>query len=136
MVIIYKIKLTQMNIRIYSIIALMILISAFGCKKQDIPLKPEQSATFSAKLEDTSAIFPAAKTITFINIIAGTNGWSLTQSTNNALLVADKNFGAGDYKLRVTLNANTTGVQRSTTVKLVSTNSSLPPVLINVTQDK
>lgn len=125
-----------MNIRIYSIIAIMILIGAFGCKKQDIPFKPGQSATFSAKPEDTSTIFPAAKTTTIINIIAGTNGWSLTQSTTSPWLVADKNFGAGDYKLRITLNANTTGAQRSTTVKLVSTNVSLPAVFINVIQDK
>lgn len=125
-----------MNIRIYSIIALMILIGAFGCKKQDIPLKPEQSTVFSAKLEDTPAIFPAVKTTTSISIIAGTSGWSLTQSATNPWLVADKNFGAGDFKLRITLNANATGIQRSTTIKLVSTNKNLEPVLISVTQDK
>ncbi|KQM69272.1 hypothetical protein ASE74_04460 [Pedobacter sp. Leaf216] len=125
-----------MKKKINPIITFVIVISLLSCKKQNIPLTPVQSDTFSATIEDKLVIFPATKNTASINIIAGTNGWSLTQNTGNSWLVADKNFGAGDYKLRVTLNANATGAQRTTVLRLVSTNSNLPAVLLNITQDK
>lgn len=125
-----------MNIRIYFIAVLIILIGAAGCKKQDIPLKPVQTTTFLASLEGGVAIFPATKSTVNIIITAGTNGWSLTQNVANTWCVADKNYGAGDYKLKVTINANTTGADRTTQIKLLSTNSSLSAVLLNITQSK
>ncbi len=125
-----------MKIRIYFIIALVIAISSAGCKKQIQPFKPEASNSFSASLEDSSGAFSAIKSTTNIVIIAGTNGWSITQGVANNWCVPDKNYGAGDYKLRITLNANTTGIDRSTQIKLVSTNSSLKPVLLNISQTK
>ncbi|WP_017257650.1 BACON domain-containing protein [Pedobacter arcticus] len=125
-----------MKIIKYCAIVLLIAFAATGCKKQDQPIKPIQSATFTAVVEDPSALFPPTQTITNINIIAGTNGWSITQNPTNTWCITEKNFGAGDFKLKLTINANATGLDRTTQIKLVSTNASLAPVLLNIKQSK
>ncbi len=123
-----------MNIKIYLVMALVIIMGATGCKKQEQPLKPQPSNTFTASFENGSGVFPATQSTTNIVITAGTNGWSLTPSVANTWCVPDKKYGAGDFKLRLTLSANTTGAERTVKIKLQSTNSNLPAVLLNITQ--
>jgi hypothetical protein len=126
-----------MKIKIYyaTMLALVILLLN-ACRKENQPVKPPPSPYFSAALQDNAAAFSNTKTITYINIKAGTNGWYLTQMPANTWCVPDKNFGAGDYSLRVTVNANTTGTDRTTQIALTSTNKSLPPVTVSLTQSK
>ncbi|WP_183557808.1 BACON domain-containing protein [Mucilaginibacter sp. SP1R1] len=126
-----------MKIKIYyaSIFALVILLFN-ACRKENQPVKPIPSTYFSATLQDNPAVFSNTKTITYINIKAGTNGWYLTQTPGNTWCVPDKNFGAGDFSLRVTINANATGADRTTQIALTSTNKNLPAVTLSLTQSK
>lgn len=118
-----------------ALIALM-LFALGACKKQqDLPVKPVPSTVFTAVLQDNPP-FTSAKTVTNINIVAGTNGWYLTQVPANTWCVPQKQFGAGDFSLGLTINANTTGADRTTQITLTSTNKNLPPVTLNVTQSK
>ncbi|WP_184545668.1 BACON domain-containing protein [Mucilaginibacter sp. FT3.2] len=126
-----------MKIKIYHASIFVLVILLFNaCRKENQPVKPIPSTYFSAALQDNPAAFSNTKTITYININAGTNGWYLTQTPVNTWCVPDKNFGAGDYSLRVTINANTTGTDRTTQLVLTSTNKSLPPVTVSLTQSK
>lgn len=106
---------------------------ACACKKEVGSPKPE-STPFSAVLEGGISSVPAAGGKLNIVISAGADGWWITSPQVN-LLTNTKMYGSGDFKLPVTIIANTTGQARTVSIN-VNPTFNLPPVTFNINQDK
>jgi hypothetical protein len=131
----FQLNIMKRQMKIYLGGLILFMFTFISCKKQDQPVKPVPSPTFSAALA-ASSLFPSTKTTTTINIVAGTNGWYLTQNPTNSWCVPTKQFGAGDFSLGITLNANTRGLDRTAELTFTSTNKNLSPVKLTITQSK
>jgi hypothetical protein len=119
------------NIQYKGVLVAIIIISVLAaCKKQNIPVKPESSA-FSAQLKN-NAVFPAAGGKDTIVVNGGTNGWWVT-TPDNSWAVITKRYGSGDFKIPVSVKANTTGSAREINVT-VNPTFGKPPVIINIKQ--
>lgn len=118
----------------YPILVLLILTttlsSLMACTKQNLPVKPAPSQ-FSATLENMTE-FPSTGGTTNIVVNAGTNGWWVTMPTNNWCVIT-KLYGSGDFKIPVTVRANTTGVKREINVTVHPT-FDLEPIVIKIAQ--
>jgi hypothetical protein len=114
----------------YVLVAIIIISLLSACKKQNIPVKPESSA-FSAQLKN-NAVFPATGGKDTIVVNGGTNGWWVT-TPDNSWAVITKRYGSGDFKIPVSVNANSTGASREINVT-VNPTFGVPPVIINIKQ--
>lgn len=115
------------------IVALFMLIGStvIACKKQEIPAKPQPSA-FSACLEGNPGTFPASGGSVNLVVIAGEDGWSVSAAQNDWLVIS-RVYGAGDFKIPVTIKPNTTGAARTVQVKVKPT-FNLPTAVISISQ--
>jgi hypothetical protein len=124
-----EMRINKNNLRRLSFMfCFLVLIS---CKKQDLPAKPEASA-FSAVLESNSAV-PAAGGTVNILISTQTDGWWISNPSANWATV-NRTFGSGNFKLPVTVKANTSGVKRSVNLQ-VNPTFNLPVVSLTINQD-
>ncbi len=123
----------QRNIKNINVVIFFLLIAVMSsCKKQNIPAKPEPS-DFSAMLKGTIP-FPASGGVDTIIVHGNTEGWWVTLPDNNWVVISKK-YGSGEFKLPVTIKANTTGTDRELSVQINPT-FGLPPVAIQVKQSK
>lgn len=112
-------------------VGLLITFCLISCKKQDLPVKPQPSS-FAAVMENNTVSFPAGGGTANIIVKGGTDGWWVTMPSNTWCQVT-KTYGSGDFKIPVTIKANTTGVAREITVTINPT-FSLPAVAIKLMQ--
>lgn len=106
---------------------------AFSCKKESVAPKPQPSP-FTAVVEGGVTTLPAAGGKLTILIGAGEDGWWVTTAQADWVTLT-KVYGSGDFKLPVTVKANTSGVARIVSLKINPT-FNLPPVILNINQDK
>jgi len=111
----------------------MLISLAFSCKKENISPKPEPT-TFSAVMEGGVTTVPAAGGKLNIVINAGADGWWITTGQMDWVTIT-RMYGSGDFKLPVTIKANTSGVARVISIK-VNPTFNLPAVTFNINQDK
>nr|WP_233173760.1 BACON domain-containing carbohydrate-binding protein [Pedobacter sp. ASV19] len=102
-----------------------------SCKKQDLPAKPEASA-FSASLESNSVV-PASGGTVNVLISTQTDGWWISNLSASWATV-NRTYGSGNFKLPVTVKANTSGVKRSVNLQ-VNPTFGLPAVNLTINQD-
>jgi len=104
---------------------------AGGCKRDSLPPRPQPSA-FSVSLEHPDSIYVTTGGNTSIIVNGGTNGWWLTVPTNNWLVI-NKLYGSSNFKVPVTIRANTTGQPREIKIT-VSPTFGQQPVVIAIKQ--
>lgn len=123
-------------IKIYFPQLLLILIVAIcgftACKKENLPVKAQPSPFSAAMKNSTSFTADGGKDTVVIS--AGTDGWWVTIPSNSTSWCSvSKIYGAGDFFLPVTIQANTTGAPREVILTLSPTYN-LPTVSITLTQ--
>lgn len=111
----------------------MLISLSFSCKKESGSPKPEPTP-FSASVEGGLSTIPAAGGKLNILITAGADGWWITSPQIDWLTIT-RTYGSGDFKLPVTIKANTSGQTRALTIK-VNPTFNLPAVTFIVNQDK
>lgn len=111
----------------------MVISLALSCKKENISPKPEPTP-FSAVMEGGVTTVPAAGGKLNIVINAGADGWWITTAQADWVTIT-RMYGSGDFKLPVTVKANTSGVARVISIK-VNPTFNLPAVTFNINQDK
>lgn len=126
----YKLKI---NPKLKLLFYVMLIGLACACKKQEGSPRPEPTL-FSAVVEGGLTTVPAAGGKLNIVISAGADGWWIT-STQPDWLTITRMYGSGDFKLPVTIKANTTGQARVLSIN-VNPTFNLPPVTFNISQDK
>ncbi|ALL05010.1 hypothetical protein AQ505_05575 [Pedobacter sp. PACM 27299] len=125
----YKLKI---NPKLKLLLYVLIIGLASSCKKEVGSPKPLPTP-FSAVVEGGGSSFPAAGGKLNIVISAGADGWWITSSQPDWLTIT-RMYGSGDFKLPVTIKANTTGQARVLTIN-VNPTFNLPPVTFNINQD-
>ncbi|PTS95273.1 hypothetical protein DBR11_21560 [Pedobacter sp. HMWF019] len=124
-----EMRINQNILRLLSFMfCFLVLIS---CKKQDLPAKPEASA-FSAVLESNSAV-PASGGTVNVLISTNTDGWWVSNLSASWATV-NRTYGSGNFKLPVTLKANTSGAKRSINLQ-VNPTFNLPAITLTINQD-
>lgn len=121
------------NHKLKILLCVMLIGLTFSCKKQNISPKPEPTP-FAATLEEGITTLPAAGGKLNILIKAGADGWWITTPQADWLTLT-KVYGSGDFKLPVTIKANTSGIARMVSIK-VNPTFNLPAVTFNINQDK
>ncbi|MBB2149255.1 BACON domain-containing protein [Pedobacter gandavensis] len=121
------------NYKLKLVLFVMAIGLTISCKKENLSPKPEPTP-FSAALEAGVSSLPAAGGKLNIVITAGADGWWITTPQTDWVTIT-RMFGSGDFKLPVTIKANTSGVARVVTIK-VNPTFNLPPVTFNINQDK
>jgi len=111
----------------------MVIGLTLSCKKENIAPKPELSS-FSATLEGGEVTVPAIGGKLNILISAGTDGWWINTAQTDWVTIT-RMYGSGDFKLPVTIKANTSGAVRIVSLK-VNPTFNLPAVTFNINQDK
>lgn len=125
----YKLKI---NPKLKLLLYVVLIGLAFSCKKEVGSPKPEPTP-FSAVVEGGVSAVPAAGGKLNIVISAGANGWWITSSQPDWLTIT-RMYGSGDFKLAVTIKANTTGQARVLSIN-VNPTFNLPAVTFNINQD-
>jgi hypothetical protein len=121
------------NHKLQLLILALVICLTLSCKKENISPKP-QPTPFSAALEGGVATLPAAGGKLNILISAGTDGWWITTAQADWVTIT-RMYGSGDFKLPVTVKANTSGVARVVTIN-VKPSFNLPAITFNINQDK
>lgn len=116
------------RMKIAAIAFLISSLVAGGCKKNILPPQPTAS-DFSARLEHRDSIFVAAGGTSSIIVNGGTNGWWLTVPSNNWLVI-NKLYGSADFRIPVTIRANTTGLPREIKITVSPTFGQQPVTII------
>ncbi|WP_316821077.1 BACON domain-containing protein [Pedobacter gandavensis] len=111
----------------------MLIALSFSCKKESGSPRPEPTP-FSASIEGGQTTVPASGGKLNILISAGADGWWVTSAQIDWLTIT-RMYGSGDFKLPVTIKANTSGQPRVISIK-VNPTFNLPSVTFTVNQDK
>ncbi|MBC8987971.1 BACON domain-containing protein [Pedobacter sp. N36a] len=121
------------NHKLKLLLYVMLIGLACSCKKEQGSPKPEPTP-FSAVVEGGLTTVPAAGAKLNIVISAGTDGWWITSPQPDWLSIT-RMYGSGDFKLPVTIKANTSGQARTVSIN-VNPTFNLPPVVFKINQDK
>ncbi|MVN20479.1 BACON domain-containing protein [Mucilaginibacter arboris] len=116
-----------MKLKIYIIATLLLSSVLWGCRKDDLPVKPQPSP-FSASIKAGTATLPAAGGTSSILITAGADGWWIVvPDDKKAWCSITRVYGSGDLEVPVSIKANTTGLPRTVEVA-VNPTFNLPAV--------
>ncbi len=116
-----------MKLRIYIISILLLSAVLGGCRKNDLPAKPQPSP-FNASIKGGAATLPAAGGTPSILIAAGADGWWIVVPDDKKTWCSiTRVYGSGDLEVPVSIKANTTGLPRTVEVA-VNPTFNLPAV--------
>jgi hypothetical protein len=126
-----------MKSKLHRFSAIGLLLVALGfwqCAKYEVPPKPEPSP-FNAILEGDKNSFPAAGATVNILVDAGANGWWIVvPDDKKSWLSITKIYGAGNFKVPVTVRPNTTKKARTVEV-VVNSSYGLPSIKLEIKQE-
>lgn len=110
------------NYIVPAIFSVVLCLLVMGCKKDEMPYRPEASP-FTVTVEGDKMNIPAAGDTLRLNIKAGANGWWIVipeDKKNWAEPLNKRMFGSGDLTLPLIIRRNATGIARSVTVDINS----------------
>lgn len=113
------------------IVFLLLSVSFFACKKQDLPAKP-QPTPFSVTAQSADAISTGGGSVK-VDIKGATDGWWVViPSDASGWCSCSRVYGSGNATISLTFKANTTGANRSVSIQFNPTFNLQPQALMFV----